>query len=317
MQLHHTPVMVKEIIEFLEPEKDRIYLDGTLGTGGHSEAILLKSAPTGKIFGIDRDSESLEIARERLAPYGDRAVISHGRYDQAPELLEKAGIGRVHGALLDLGISSTQLGMPERGFSFSRDDPLDMRMDRTQGAPAARLLNGMSEKEMAHIFRTYGEERWAARIARAVVKRQKTQGDIQTTLELAGTIQKALPGQSRRSSRIHPATRCFQALRIAVNRELEALENFLRLFPELLHKGGRCCILSFHSLEDRMVKVRFREGEQGSRVVPFLPFHPDEGREEHVPLFRRLNKKVLRPTREEVVRNPLSRSARLRVVEKL
>ncbi len=315
MQPFHTPVMVEEIIKVLDPGPGRVYLDGTLGTGGHTEAILQRSAPTGTVMGIDTDTESLVIARERLAPYGERAIISHGRYDQAPELLAQEGIDQVDGALLDLGISSAQLAMPERGFSFSRDDPLDMRMDRTQGIPAAQYLKGLSEERMAHLFRTYGEERWAKRIARAVVKQQKTKGDIKTTLEFAGTILRALPKNTRRSARIHPATRCFQALRIAVNRELEALENFLEVLPGLLHRGGRCGILSFHSLEDRIVKVRFREWEVGKPQEG--PFLPGVDTEPHEPLFRRLNKKVLRPSPEEVGRNPLSRSARLRFAERL
>jgi len=294
---YHTPVLVREVMAFLEPMPDRSYLDGTLGTGGHAEALLQGSTPTGKVFGIDADADSLGIARERLAGYGDRIVFIHARFDQARSVLSEQGVDKVHGIVLDLGISKIQLEMPGRGFSFSRDDPLDMRMDRTRGLTAAQLLNRLSEEEMAHLFHTYGEERWARRIARAVVTTRKSRGEIRTTLEFAQTILRARPKNARRHARIHPATRCFQALRIAVNRELESLEVFLADLPDLLHKGGRCCIIAFHSLEDRIVKHKFRDWEGD--------------------LFRRLRKKVVRPEREEVLKNRLSRSARLRIVERL
>jgi len=313
MQSYHTPVMVEEIVEFLMPGADKVYLDGTLGTGGHTEAILKRSAPSGRVLGIDADAESIEIARERLAPFGDRVAFFHGRYDQAREMLSDQGMGKVDGVLLDLGISKFLLEMSERGFSFSRDDPLDMRMDRSAGIPAAEFLKGLSEEEMVHLFRTYGEERWARRIAGAIVRKRKTDGNIGTTLALAETIRQALPGKYRRSSRIHPATRCFQAIRIAVNRELEALENFLEDLPDLLLAGGRCCIISFHSLEDRIVKRRFREWEREARSPD--PFQPVV-EEKEVP-FRRVRKKVVKPSREEVLSNPLSRSARLRIAERV
>ncbi len=248
MQSYHTPVMVEEVIHFMEPARDRVYLDGTIGTGGHAEAILEKSAPTGRVIGIDTDSDTLPMARERLAPYDERVVCIHARYDEAREVLSAQGVERVHGALLDLGFSRVQIEMQGRGFSFSKDDPLDMRMDRTEGVTAAELLKSLSEEKMARLFYTYGEERWARRIARAISKRRKTRGEILSTLELADTIRSAVPRKGRRPPRIHPATRCFQALRIAVNRELESLENFLRDLPDILEKGGRCCILSFHSL---------------------------------------------------------------------
>jgi len=290
--------MVEQVIRYLEPAPDRVYLDGTLGTGGHTEALLEKSAPSGKVVGVDADAESMDMARERLARFEDRVVFVHARFDEARQALSRHGVDRVHGALLDLGISSVQLEAPGRGFSFSREDPLDMRMDRSRGTPAAEILNRLSEEEMAHLFREYGEERWARRIARAIVTTKKIRGDLQTTLDLEKSIWHALPRKlRRRPARIHPATRSFQAIRIVVNRELDSLQAFLKDLPDLLHPGGRCCIISFHSLEDRIVKQQFRAWEGSD--------------------FRTLEKKVVRPDPEEVQRNRLSRSARLRVVERL
>jgi 16S rRNA (cytosine1402-N4)-methyltransferase len=313
MPHYHTPIMLEEVIGFLKPEAGRVYLDGTLGTGGHAEALLARSAPTGRVVGIDADAESIEIARERLAPYGDRILFVHGRYEQARSILLRHGLSKVHGVVLDLGISRVQLESSERGFSFSREGPLDMRMDRTSGDPASRFLERLPEEDMVHLFRTYGEERWARRIARAIVRRRGGEaGDISTTRELVDIILRALPRQARRA-RIHPATRVFMALRIAVNRELESLEEFLEELPDLLHRGGRFCVLAFHSLEDRIVKQRLRAWEQ-----PYSwPVNPGDDAGKQEPLFRRVRKKVLRPTEEEVMRNPLSRSAKLRVAERL
>ncbi len=312
MPHYHTPIMLEEIVGFLDPSPGKVYLDGTVGTGGHTEAILERSKPTGRVIGIDTDAESIEIARERLAPYAGRALLVHGRYDQARDILSRKGLSKVHGALLDLGISRVQLEMPDRGFSFSRQGPLDMRMDRTSGTPASRFLQDLPEEELALLFRTYGEERWARRIARSIVRSRKEKRELSTTKDLVDAIFRALPRQSRRT-RIHPATRVFQALRIAVNRELESLEAFLEDLPDILHAGGRCCILSFHSLEDRIVKQRFRAYEKGSPRSGTA----EEEAGEACPVLRQVRKKVLRPEREETRRNPLSRSAKLRVAERL
>jgi 16S rRNA (cytosine1402-N4)-methyltransferase len=309
---YHTPIMLEEVVGFLNPSPGKIYLDGTLGTGGHAEALLEKSAPTGRVIGIDADAESIEIARERLAPFGERILLVHGRYEKAKEILSRSGFSKVHGALLDLGISRVQLETPERGFSFSRQGPLDMRMDRRSGNPASRLLQDLPEDQMALLFRNYGEERWARRIARSIVKSRKEKGGISTTRDLVDAVFRTLPRQARRA-KIHPATRVFMALRIAVNRELESVEAFLEDLPDLLHKGGRCCILSFHSLEDRIVKQRFREMEKGTPSTEA----PEGETGRAVPLLRRVRKKVVRPQREEVLRNPLSRSAKLRIAERL
>lgn len=312
MLRYHTPIMLEEVVGFLNPSAGRIYLDGTLGTAGHAEALLERSAPTGRLVGIDADPESIEIARERLAPYADRTVLVHGRYEQARDILSQNGLSKVHGVLLDLGISRFQLESPERGFSFSRQGPLDMRMDRTRGIPASGLLQDLPEDRLALLFRTYGEERWARRIAKSVVRAREQRGGLSTTRELVDAVLRALPPQARRT-RIHPATRVFMALRIAVNRELESLEAFLADLPDLLHPGGRCCILSFHSLEDRIVKQRFRALEKG----PAFSDTPEEDADVEKPLFRQVRRKVLRPQEGEIQRNPLARSARLRIAERL
>jgi 16S rRNA (cytosine1402-N4)-methyltransferase len=312
MPRYHTPIMLEEVVGFLEPSPGKVYLDGTIGTGGHAEALLARSDPTGRVVGIDADAESIEIARGRLAAYGDRILLVHGRYEEAREILARHGLSKVHGVLLDLGISRFQLETAERGFSFSREGPLDMRMDRTLGIPASRFLESLPEDRMAFLFRTYGEERWARRIAREIARRREERGDIATTRELVETVLRALPPQARRA-RIHPATRVFLALRIAVNRELDSLEAFLADLPDLLVKGARCCILSFHSLEDRIVKQRFRMWEQASTC----PGQPREDPGMKGPLFRRIRRKVIRPQEDEILRNPLARSARLRVAERL
>ncbi len=316
MERYHTPIMLEEILGFLDPAPQKIYLDGTLGTGGHADAFLQKSAPSGRVIGIDADAESQSIARERLTHHGNRLTFVHGRYEHAKKILSELGITRVHGVLLDLGISQVQLEMPERGFSFLRDGPLDMRMDRTQGLSAAQLLQRLSEEQMADLFYNYGEERLSRRIAAALAKRRKIKGDIATTKELVEVILQARPKKARRS-RIHPATRVFMALRIAVNRELETLENFLTDLPDILHQGGRCCILSFHSLEDRIVKLRFQRLERGCRCQDISQPCTCDERDSIKPILRRIKKKIVRPQQEEIARNHLARSAKLRIAERL
>lgn len=313
MEPMHTPVMIEEILEHLEPRSERVYLDGTVGLGGHAAAILDRSAPAGKVVGLDADAESLGIARQRLASYGDRVVLVHARYEEARRVLEDLGYGRVAGVLLDLGISQAQLEAAERGFSFDREGPLDMRMDRTTGRTAGDLLARLSENDMAGLFRRLGEERWARRIARGIVRRRQTHGNLSTTHELAQTVLRSIP-RAREPARIHPATRVFLALRIAVNRELEALAAFLQELPDLLERGGRFCVLSFHSLEDRLVKEALQRWERGcrcpvDRAVPCVC-----GGEA---LMKRVHRKALRPSPAEVEQNPLCRSARLRVAERV
>lgn len=312
MEPMHTPVMIEEILEHLEPRSERVYLDGTVGLGGHAAAILDRSAPAGKVVGLDADAESLGIARQRLASYGDRVVLVHARYEEARRVLEDLGYSRVAGVLLDLGISQAQLEAPERGFSFDREGPLDMRMDRTAGRTAGDLLARLSENDMAGLFRRLGEERWARRIARGILRRRQTHGNLSTTHELAQTVLRSIPRPGK-PARIHPATRVFLALRIAVNRELEALAAFLQELPDLLERGGRFCVISFHSLEDRLVKEAMQRWERGCRcpVDRALPCVCGGGA-----LMKRVHRKALRPSPAEVEQNPLCRSARLRVAER-
>jgi 16S rRNA (cytosine1402-N4)-methyltransferase len=314
MELMHTPVMTEEVLEHLGPRSGRVYLDGTVGSGGHAAAILDRSAPAGKVVGLDADAESLRIAQQRLASYGDRVVLVHARYEEARRVLADLGYGRVEGVLLDLGISRVQLEAPERGFSFDREGPLDMRMDRTTGRTAGQLLASLSENEMVCLFKRFGEERWARRIARGIVRRRETHGNLSTTRELARTIVESVPRRSGGGTRIHPATRVFQALRIAVNRELDALEAFLQELPDLLEKGGRFCVISFHSLEDRLVKEAMQRWERGCRCPADRALSCSCHGE---PLLRRVRRKALRPSPAEVERNPLSRSARLRIAERV
>lgn len=297
---YHESVLVEEIIAFMMPEADKTYLDATVGTGGHAEALLARSAPTGRLVGIDTDAESLEIARQRLAPFGDRAVLVQGRYEDADSILHDLGLSQVDGIVVDLGLSSYQLAAPGRGFSFQRDEPLDMRMDRSTGATAVGLLRTLSAGELAKLLREYGEERWAGRISKGLLERLSCKEEM-TTRDVVEAIMGTLPPRARRQ-RIHPATRTFQALRIAVNRELEALEVFLVKLPSLLSEGGRACIISFHSLEDRMVKRACAAWAKGS----------SEGR-----VCRPVHKKAIRPSQEEVSRNPRARSARMRVIERV
>jgi len=315
----HTPVLVKEVVGFLRlslpegplslseepvhlPEKPgsrgRIYLDATLGDGGHAEAILQASAPTDRLVGLDRDREAVEVARERLSEYRDRMILVHEHFVRMADVLARHRIQQVDGILLDLGVSSRQLLQADRGFSFERDGPLDMRMDRSQPLTAEVLVRRLPEKELAGILFRYGQERWANRIAKAIV-RVRRQQPIQTTRQLAGIISDAVP-YGRSGSRLHPATRAFQALRIAVNQELDHLETALDEAGRLLRFGGRLCVIAFHSLEDRIVKQTFRRlsGEAGKSMGKVL------------------TRKPIRPSLEEVQVNPRSRSARLRVAER-
>ncbi|MBI3621975.1 MAG: 16S rRNA (cytosine(1402)-N(4))-methyltransferase RsmH [Nitrospirae bacterium] len=297
----HRPVMVTEVLEWLRPRAGGCYLDGTVGEGGHAEAILEASAPTGRLIGFDRDPHALAIARERLAGYGARCLLTHGDYREIDDRLPDLGIEAVDGILLDLGISSLQLDQPERGFSFRADGPLDMRFDPSQGMTAADLVARCSEEELERWLREYGEERWARRIARAIV-RQREREPVLTTQQLVSVIERAVPPPAR-YGRIHPATRTFQALRIVVNRELDELGETLERLVARLAACGRLCVLTYHSLEDRIVKHRFRALAAAARG----------GAE---PGLTVLTKRPLRPALDEVEANPRARSAKLRVIER-
>ena len=285
----HVPVLTDEIREWLDPQPGAVILDGTLGGGGHTEMLARRVMPGGKIVSMDRDEAAVLAAKRRLADLPVECV--HGNYRDAPEILRYLDIGPLDGVLLDLGLSSDQLADAERGFSFDSTGPLDLRFDTSTGDPAWRLVERLSEKHLADLIYAYGEERLSRRIARRIVARRQEQ-PIRTAAELARVVRSCMP---KHGQRIDPATRTFQALRIAVNEELAALESALRRLPELLRPGGRMAVISFHSLEDRPVKESFRDDP---RLTP-------------------LTKKPIRAGDEELARNPRSRSAKLRIAERL
>jgi 16S rRNA (cytosine1402-N4)-methyltransferase len=291
----HRPVMLQEVLAMLQPRAGGLYLDGTIGAGGHSLAILEASGPDGRIVGLDRDATAVATARQTLLAYGDRAVIVQAAYGNAPHVVRETAERNLDGALLDLGVSSLQLDTPARGFSFLANGPLDMRMDLRDSVTAADLVNRLPEKELVRILEEHGEERYARRIAKGIVRR-RAQGPILTTLALVEVIRETVP-PAYQHGRLHFATRTFQALRIAVNRELESLEPALRQIATLLRPGGRLVVLAFHSLEDRVVKHTFRALVQG----------PAAG-------FTVLTKRPITPSARECAENPRARSAKLRVL---
>jgi 16S rRNA (cytosine1402-N4)-methyltransferase len=289
--------MVTEVLVGLDCRPGRLYVDGTVGEGGHAAAILEGIAPNGELWGLDRDPAALTAAEVRLARHTSRFQLFHRSYTQLGELLDRAKVKGVAGILLDLGLSSYQLQQSHRGFSFAGDEPLDMRFNPESPEPtAARLLNTASQDALERIFRDYGEERRARRIARLVV-RARRQKRFETTRQLVDVIEQA-QGPGGRRGRLHPATRVFQALRIAVNLELEQLAGFLEQAPSWLEPGGRLVVISYHSLEDRLVKQRLLAWERAG-------------------VMNRITRKPLTPTPEEVRRNPRARSAKLRIAEKI
>ena len=298
-QSAHAPVLLDEALTWLAPRAGGRYCDATLGLAGHAQAILDRSAPDGRLIGIDRDPNALAQARVTLEPFGDRVSLVHARFSQAREVLDRLGMVPVDGFLVDLGVSSPQLDRPERGFSFRHDGPLDMRMDPESGESAADLLRRVDETELARIIHDFGEERQAGRVARAIVEARRS-GPVDTTGKLAAVVARALP---RHEPGKNPATRTFQALRIAVNEELDEIDRFLAVAADCLRPGGRLCVIAFHSLEDRIVKRRFRTlaGRDGGGPA----------------VLRILTKHVVVPTDAERARNPRSRSARLRAAERL
>lgn len=287
---HHS-VMLAETLEALRPRTGGVYADATAGGGGHSWAILEASAPAGRLLAVDRDPLAVEQVRQRLSGFGERARVVHGDYSDLPAMLRDWGVERVDGVVADLGVSSPQLDVPARGFSFHADGPLDMRMDTLHGTPLSELLAHIDDQELADILYRFGEERRSRPIARSIL-RARDQGELSTTFELRRAVLRA---SGPRTGRIDPATRSFQALRIAVNGELDQLQNLLLALPDLLDDGGVAAIISFHSLEDRLVKHGFR-GEQ--RLEP-------------------ITKRPLRPSPEEERENPRSRSAKLRAARRL
>jgi 16S rRNA (cytosine1402-N4)-methyltransferase len=302
----HQPVLYHEVLDALAPTSGGLYLDGTLGAGGHALGMLSASGPDGQLLGLDVDANALAIARQRLSGFSERTVIQQASYRQAPQILKDLGWERVDGILLDLGLSSMQIDQPERGFSFISEGPLDMLFNQETGSSAADLINTLSESEIADILWEFGEERYARRIARAIMSARP----IQTTQGLAAVIKSAVPGFS---AHIHPATRAFQALRIATNQELENIASALPGLLGVLAPGGRMAVISFHSLEDRLVKQFFKRESQDCICPPEQPICTCE----HVASLKILTRKPIMASKQEVHHNPRSSSARLRAAEKI
>ncbi len=309
----HIPVLLNEVMNFIKLGGEGVYIDGTIGSGGYTASILEIVGDSGFVIGIDLDEEAIERCNHRFFEFVRRGKLRlfNSNYRDFDLILKEIGVTQVSGIVLDLGVSSEQLEAGYRGFSFLRDGPLDMRMSSSIPLSAANVVNRLSEYELADIFRKFGEEKHARKIARAIVDARKT-GPIETTLQLVDIICNVLPGKELRS-RIHPATKVFQALRIYVNKELDSLTEFLNKVPEYIKSCGVLCIVSFHSLEDRIVKKTFRKWINPCECPPNLPVCTCGQK----PLFKLLTKKPVRPSDEEIRKNPRARSAKLRAVQKI
>jgi len=302
----HTPVLFQEVLSALEPRSGSRIIDGTVGAAGHAHGILMASSPDGELLGIDRDPNALALAQQRLTDFGIRAILRQGSFAEIVDHAAGIGWNSVHGILLDLGLSSMQLADPLRGFSFREDGPLDMRFDPSQDLRAVDLVNEFQLEELASLIHQYGEEPKAYRIAKAIVGARP----LKSTRQLADLVTEVV---GRRKRRIHPATRTFQALRIAVNDELETLQTGLEQSIRLLEPGGRMAVIAFHSLEDRIVKRTFRSASRECVCPPEQPFCTCDGRRE----LKLVTRRPIRPSEQEVKQNSRARSARLRVVEKV
>ncbi len=311
MAFHHIPVLYDEVMTWLRPAAGGVYCDGTLGGGGHSEGILSLAGEGASLYGIDRDERAVAAASERLAGYPGFHAL-RGNFHDAKALLREAGVTALDGALLDLGVSSPQLDEAERGFSYHEEAPLDMRMDRSGGMTAAELVNTADERELTRILRDYGEEKWAARIAQIIVE-HRARTPLATTGDLVACVDAAIPRAVRRKDDGHPARRTFQAIRIAVNDELDPLDRALCDFVSLLKPGGRLCVITFHSLEDRLVKRCFQRLQHPCTCPPRLPVCVCGKK----PQVKVLAGGAVKPSPEEIGRNPRAHSAILRVCEKL
>ena len=309
MELIHKPVLLRECLEGLKIRPEGTYVDGTLGRAGHSREIAARLT-TGRLICIDRDQAALDAAEDRLAGYLDKVTLIHGNFGDLAGLLDERGIAGVDGMLFDLGVSSPQLDDPERGFSYMHDAPLDMRMDRSETLTAHTVVNEWSQEELRRILWQYGEERYAPQIAAAIVRR-RAEAPIATTQELVDVIRSAMPAQALREKQ-HPAKRSFQAIRIAVNDELAAVDRMLHAAVPRLAPGGRLCVISFHSLEDRIVKNALAELAKGCTCPPDFPVCVCG----KTPQVRLTPRKPILPTAEEIEENPRARSAKLRVAEK-
>ena len=309
-QFHHISVLLNECLEGLDIKPDGIYVDGTLGGAGHSSQIAARLT-TGRLIGIDRDPVALEAATKRLAPYQDNVTLVHSNFCEMAQVLEKLEIPGVDGILLDLGVSSPQLDDGQRGFSYMADAPLDMRMNAQDSLSAYTVVNTWPQEELKRILYTYGEERYAPQIAAAICRR-RNERPIETTLELVDIIRGAMPPVALREKQ-HPAKRSFQAIRIAVNDELGAVETIMQDAVKLLNPGGRLAIITFHSLEDRIVKLGMNEWAKGCTCPPSFPVCVCGKK----PLVKIISRKPITASAEELEANPRSRSAKLRVCEKL
>lgn len=310
MEFHHVTVLLQETIAQLQVEPSKVYLDGTLGGGGHAAAVAEKLT-TGRLIGLDRDENAIRAARERLSPWSDRVTLLHRNFRELDSALDELGVESVDGMVFDLGVSSPQLDNGTRGFSYMADAPLDMRMDETQRLTAWELVNQWPKERIRRILFDYGEERYAPQIAAAIVKRRES-SPIESTLELVDVIKSAMPPQALREKQ-HPARRSFQAVRIAVNDELGALDDLMAVAVDRLRPGGRLAVITFHSLEDRIVKSAMQDAARGCVCPPGFPVCVC-GRK---PKVRLVTKKPIVPGERELVENPRARSAKLRVAERL
>jgi 16S rRNA (cytosine1402-N4)-methyltransferase len=310
MQFEHVPVLYNEVMEALNVQPDGIYVDGTVGGGGHSSGICERLSENGTLIAVDRDTAALEAAGARLAEYGCNKKFIHANYSETDVIAEAAGAG-VQGILLDLGVSSFQLDNAERGFSYMHDAPMDMRMNEDDIMTAYDVINGYSEKDLARIIKEYGEEKWASRIAQFIV-RARSEAPVRTTGELTDIIKAAIPARARRTGP-HPAKRTFQAIRIEVNDELGHLREAVQKLPDLLASGGRLAIITFHSLEDRIVKTEFEKRLDPCTCPKEFPVCVCG----KVADVKKVTRKPVVPSEEELEVNPRARSAKLRVIEKL
>ena len=311
MEFEHTPVLLKEIMEILNPQKGEVFVDCTLGGGGHSQEILKRLVPNGHLIGLDQDNNALEAARKNLREYSESITLVHSNYENLGQILQKYYPEGVDGILFDIGVSSHQLDQGERGFSYMQDAPLDMRMDRQSLFTAKDLVNTYSQKQLEEIIKEYGEERWAKRIAQFIVE-ARSQGPIETTGQLVNIIKGAIPLGARKEGP-HPAKRTFQAIRIAVNRELEVLENTIEVAVSYLKAGGRIGIISFHSLEDRIVKEKFKYLALDCICPQELPICQCDKRS----VIKILTRKPITADKDELATNPRARSAKFRAAIKL
>ncbi len=311
MDFQHKPIMLEQVLKGLNPKPGDVFVDATLGGGGHAQAMLKELLPGGVLVGIDRDSDALKAAGEKLASYGFSFIPARGNFASIKSIINELQIKEINGILFDIGVSSYQLDNPERGFTYQENTVLDMRMDRREDITAKDLVNKLAAKELTQIFRDFGEEKWAKRIAQFIVSFREIKGEISTTGQLVEIIKNAIPARARREGG-HPARRTFQALRMAVNRELESISQGLKDAVSLLAPGGRVGVITFHSLEDRLVKRAFRDMEGECLCPPGLPLCACTGKGD----LKVITKKPIVPKSEEVEKNPRARSAKLRIAEK-